>query len=236
MKKKVFFIINILVIMLLFSSSTFTFATKQIDKNTEITITSIEEFNLKEKQVIVGGYREFCYGWVGTDGWVNSYVGFEGIGLVVGNLDFSTIPQIYIENLDWISLSTHYSEDPYEWNTNLDIDFSELSFEDAQNAADLVKEIIQQFLIVELEFEGSYSYDEWRGEWVEIISFRYSGHADWSNIKELYEGSIPREKGGIAETIDIAEAKELRFEGWYNSYEQAVVGRIGFSFGFQKQL
>ncbi|MHA1865230.1 MAG: Ig-like domain-containing protein [Candidatus Heimdallarchaeaceae archaeon] len=233
MKKKIFFIVSTLVIMLLFSSSTFALV-KPNSKRNDITITKVEEFNLEDKQAITGGYKEFCYGWIGTDGWVNSYVGFEGIGLVVGDLDFSTIPQMYLENLDWVSLSTHYSGNPFDLNTNLDIDFRGLSFEDAQNAANLVKEIIQQFLIVELEFEGSYSHDEWRGEWVEILSFRYSGHADWSNIKELYEGSIPTEKGGIAATIDISEANELRFEGWYNSYEQEIVGRIGFSFGFQK--
>ena len=100
---------------------------------------------------------------------------------------------------------------------------------EAETAANLIVSVLQQFLIIDLYYSGYNSYDDWRGEWVEIIEIHYRGHTDWTSCLLTYEEAIPREMGGIAETVDVSEANHLRFSTWYAHGMNEFIGEIGFS-------
>ncbi|MHA1304126.1 MAG: Ig-like domain-containing protein, partial [Candidatus Heimdallarchaeaceae archaeon] len=226
-------ILSISILLMLSCSLLSVSATSFNTESTRISFNSYTVNSYSTHQAVSTYYREYLDMWLSSEAWFDTHVGLEGVGVTIGNLDFWELPSIFQDHLEWMGLNTWDNKDPYSTNAHLTIQFEGVTIDEATSAAELLISILEQFLIVDFHYDGYNSFDDWRGEWVEIIEVWYSGHVDWTNVVQTYENAIPREKGGIAAAINVTEANGLNFDAWYDPGINEFIGRIGFSFNLQ---
>ncbi|MHA1398660.1 MAG: hypothetical protein ACTSSF_13295, partial [Candidatus Heimdallarchaeaceae archaeon] len=151
-----------------------------------------------------------------SEGWIYSEVRIESVDISLGGLDFWSLSNVFVENLDNINLDAWKNSDPQGDNMDLSIRFVDLSIDDALSATSEFIVVLDQILSVDLYFDSFDTYQEFRGEYVTIIEIRYRGNVDWYSIEQLCGNALPRSMGGLSEDVDITTTNNLGFNIYYS--------------------
>ena len=201
------------------------------------SITSIDYDYTEIKQSL--NYLDSNHVWMEENAWMDisdegeiwSYVSIRSNDLSFDQLKFEDLfpPEIQ-EILAWSNMHTWDANHPQDQNLHFDFTFRTNIPEIAENAAILILDAMQtQVAFFDLEFIGSYGYDENHGNgFEEFTRVEYSGHIDWINMIKLIDNSIPRNYGGLSSTINVNEAQNLNFNFWPDG--DGVSGEIGVNF------
>ena len=119
---------------------------------------------------------------ISDEGEIWSYVSIRSNDLSFDQLKFEDLfpPEIQ-EILAWSNMHTWNANHPQDQNLHFDFTFRTNIPEIAENAAILILDAMQtQVAFFDLEFIGSYGYDENHGNgFEEFTRVEYSGHIDW---------------------------------------------------------
>ncbi len=165
------------------------------------------------------------------EGEIRSHVSIRSNDLTFDQLKLDTlIPSEIKEILSWANMHTWKAYHPQDQNLRFEFNFRTNIPEIAENAAILILDSMRtQVAFVDLEFMGSYGYDENHGDgFEEFTRVEYSGHIDWINMIKLIDNSVPRNYGGLSSTINVTESHNLNFNFWPDG--DGVSGEIGVYF------
>jgi hypothetical protein len=182
---------------------------------------------------------EHAWVWTNPSGWINSRAEIQSKDLGFGdqslNLFIASYSNIYtyFDHANWWFNPT---DNPMDRNARLEIQFRTTDASLAKQYADLVAEFVNGELGIIFEYEGTDAWSDWRWIeneeiWVKGTRVRYSTHIDFPWFTDYINDSIiPRNIGGLAETIDVTESNHVSAWAW----PQGDVSNpeIGFSFGF----
>lgn len=165
------------------------------------------------------------------EGEIRSHVSIRSNDLTFDQLKLDTlIPSEIKEILSWANMHTWKAYHPQDQNLRFEFNFRTNMPQIAENAAILILDSMRtQVAFVDLEFMGSYGYDENHGDgFEEFTRVEYSGHIDWINMIKLIDNSVPRNYGGLSSTINVTESHNLNFNFWPDG--DGVSGEIGVYF------
>lgn len=125
---------------------------------------------------------------------------------------------------------TYRSDNPWDRNLDFTFEFQTDQTSVAQFYADIIISAFgNNVLIDSLEFTGSEGYDANYGDgWLPYTRVYYNAHIDWTGLENVIDGVIPRELGGISETIDVFPSRSLQFNIWIENNE--IVTSVGLEY------
>ncbi|MCE7734677.1 MAG: hypothetical protein GPJ54_07365, partial [Candidatus Heimdallarchaeota archaeon] len=176
-------------------------------------------------------YREGTHINFSPEGYIWSYVYLEGYPLSFGDLDADEMLVKDVNDLFlWGGFNTRDAENIYEENTNIDLTFRTNDPLVAEQAAWSVISLFNSQTPFDMHFDGSYGEDWYNGNnWEQVTHVMFNGRVEWTNMLTIVDGSIPRQNGGLAETIDTNAAHSLRYHFW-NQGDKTVGISIGLEF------
>jgi hypothetical protein len=183
---------------------------------------------------------ESAWVWVDSFGWINSRAEVQSRDLGFGsqnlNLFIASYPSVY-EVFDHANWWFHRSNDPYDRNGNIEIQFRTTDGELAKNYADLIVQFMGSKLAgFNYEYEGTYAWEDWRGDhWQDLTQVHYSARIDWPWFTGFINNEvIPRNIGGLAETINVTDADNIHARAWPSgdSSNPQVTFGLGVSFHY----
>ena len=178
---------------------------------------------------------ESAWVWADSTGWIDSRVEVQSKDLGFGeqnlNLFIASYPLIY-ELFDHANWEFRQPNDPGDQNTEVRIHFRTNNAPTAKDYADLIIKYMSKDLLIGYDFVGTWAWEDWREDkWIDLTGVLYRSHIDWPWFTEFVNNSIiPRNVGGLAETIDVTTANHINAWAWpsgdYNNPE------VCFAFGF----
>lgn len=158
-------------------------------------------------------YRESAHIWIGPNGDINSRVGLQGYPLTFNYMSTSSfmVDSLFL----WGGVHSRQANNPWEDNVNMEFTFRTNDVSKAESLADVMYNVFQSQLNMEFKFSESWGEDWYDGQqWIMITHVQYNGHIDWINMQNIIDRSVPRTKGGLAETIDVYPSDFLSFWIW----------------------
>lgn len=185
----------------------------------------------------VNSYSDFwesAWVWVNHDGGINARAELNSKDLGFGeqnlNLFIASYRDVYdiFDHANWWFRPT---DDPGDQNTEVEIHFRTNNAELAREYADLIVDYMSRGLLIHYEYEGTWAWEDWRGDtWTDLTAVRYRSHIVWPWFTEFINDEIiPRNIGGLAETINVTEANHINAWAWPSGGGDPA---IGFAFGF----
>ncbi|MFX0208252.1 MAG: hypothetical protein ACFFDT_19865 [Candidatus Hodarchaeota archaeon] len=239
MKKLILYISLLLSVSLLLSHAF------QIQITHQIKALKIEDISINQNPSPMehreisafSDYREHAWLWTDPSGWVHAHAEVESSDLGFGDQSLNLFLASY---LDIYSIFDHAhwefskSDNPEETNSEIRVTFRTNDAILAKNYANIVMEYTQKFLVVNYDYESTRAWEDWRDDadaWVQLTDVTYRGRVDWPwFVDHMNNSLIPRNLGGLAETIDVSEADWIEAWAWPRGSEQAP--EVGFAFGF----
>ncbi len=239
MKKMTFKTFKFYLILFLFSTLLLSSIPTKSVKESTFSVTRIDTQYTKDsiKVVKYSDMWEQAWVWADHSGQINSRVDVQSKDLGFGdqslNLFITSYSNIYslFDHANWWFNPT---DNPMDRNANMELQFRTTDASLAKQYADLFAEFVNGELGINFEYEGTETWDDWReheNKWVQLTRVRYSTHIDFPWFTDYINNSIiPRDIGGLAETIDVTESNHISAWAW----PQGDVSNpeIGFSFGF----
>ncbi len=238
MRKMNFSSIKIYLIMLLFSTLLLANIPAQSAEESTFSVTRID-VQSTQASVEVEKYSDMweqAWVWANPEGWINSRAEIQSKDLGFGdkslNLFIASYSNVYtyFDHANWWFRST---DDPTDRNAELEVQFRTTDASLAKQYADLVVEYANGELGITFEYEGTEAWRDHRddGSWVDLTRVKYSTHIDFPWFTEYINNSIiPRNVGGLAETIDVTKSTHVSAWAWRQGDESNP--EIGFAFGF----
>ncbi|MCE7734285.1 MAG: hypothetical protein GPJ54_05350, partial [Candidatus Heimdallarchaeota archaeon] len=191
-------------------------------------------FDYKPDQLVTDRspwYREGVHINFSPEGYSWSYVYLEGYPLSFGDLFADDLLEKDVNDLFlWGGFSTNDAQNIYDDNTNIDLTFRTNDPLVAEQMAWSVISLFNSQTPFDMHFDGSYGEDWWTGDqWEQVTHVYFNGRVEWTNMLTIVDGSIPRQNGGLAETIDTNAADRLRYHFW-NQGDKTVGISIGLEF------
>jgi hypothetical protein len=179
---------------------------------------------------------ESAWIWVDSSGWMNARAEVHSKDLGFGeknlNLFIASYPQIYdiFDHANWWFGST---DDPMEQNVQMNFRFRTTDPELARSYADLIVQYMIQELGLTYIYHGTWAWEDWRdNQWENLTTVVYRAHIDWPWFTQfINDDVIPRNVGGLAETINVTESNHISAWAWPSGYEGNP--EISFAFGFE---
>ncbi|MHA1168023.1 MAG: Ig-like domain-containing protein [Candidatus Hodarchaeales archaeon] len=184
-------------------------------------------------------YRENAWIWVSPDGYIHAQAEVMSPDLSFGedqNLNILLASYGDLYNLfDWAEWHFNPSDSPLDMNSGVSLDFRTNDPDLARQYADLIMEFVSRELIVDYVYDHTYSWEDWReDQWTELTTVHYNAHVDWPWFTDYINNSIvPRDIGGLSETIDITSADWIQAWAWRSGWEGHP--QLTFSLGFNFQ-
>ncbi|MFX0204447.1 MAG: hypothetical protein ACFFDT_00560 [Candidatus Hodarchaeota archaeon] len=179
-------------------------------------------------------FWESAWVWVGHEGDINARAELNSKDLGFGeqnlNLFIASYRDVYdiFDHANWWFRPT---DDPGDQNTEVEIYFRTNDAELAREYADLIVEYMSRGLAISYEYKGTWAWEDWRGDiWTDLTAVRYHSHIVWPWFTAFINDEIiPRDIGGLAETINVTEASHINAWAWPQG---GATPEIGFAFGF----
>ena len=181
-------------------------------------------------------FWETAWVWVSSDGWLNARAEINSKDLGFGeqnlNLFIASYHDVYdlFDHANWQFWQT---DNPGDQNTEVTIQFRTTNAELAKEYADLIVEYMSKGLLINYEYEGTWGWEDWRDDrWIDLTAVRYRSHIVWPWFTEFINDEIiPRDIGGLAETINVTKAGHINAWAWPQGSSSNP--EIGFAFGFE---
>ncbi len=179
-------------------------------------------------------YGEDTWADIQPDGWVSTHVGLSGNILTFGGYSLTDLmPPEMMNKLIWGGLNTWDADSPWDNNMNIYFRFATNIPSEAEAYADAIINALSPYLIFDVSFEGSQGRDDWvNGQEMQVTDVWYSGHVDWTNMKGVIDSSVPRNIGGLAETVNVYAKDNLNFHFWNEWNGQS----FGVTIGLDKNM
>ncbi|MCY3410836.1 MAG: hypothetical protein INQ03_04275 [Candidatus Heimdallarchaeota archaeon] len=180
-------------------------------------------------------YHEQINMWLGSNGHLWSSVGLSGYPMNFGELDTSEF-QDPTNLFLWGGFSTWQAHNPWEENVQFDLVFQTNDPAVAEFAGNQLIALLDTVIYFEVYFDGSWGEDRWTGEdWEQVTHVSYRGHVDWTNMQVVVDASVPRNYGGLAETIDVFAARNLNYWFWkFDANKIAMEINLEFKYDFME--
>jgi len=184
---------------------------------------------------------ESAWVWVGHEGWMNARAEIHSKDLGFGeqnlNLFIAGYKDVYdiFDHANWWFWPT---DNPGDQNTGIEIHFRTNNAELAREYADLIVEYMSKGLRISYEYEGTWAWEDWRGDkWTDLTAVRYQSHIVWPWFTEYVNDEvIPRNIGGLAETINVTEASYITAWAWPSGGSDNPEIRFAFGFEFHYEI
>ncbi|UCG00947.1 MAG: hypothetical protein JSW11_15185 [Candidatus Heimdallarchaeota archaeon] len=179
---------------------------------------------------------ESAWVWVNHDGWMNARAEIHSKDLGFGeqnlNLFIASYQDVYdiFDHANWWFWPT---DNPGDQNTEVEIHFRTNNAELARDYADRIVDYMSRGLMISYEYAGTWAWEDWRGDrWTDLTAVRYRSHIVWPWFTEYVNDEIiPRDIGGLAETINVTEANHISAWAWPSGDGSSP--EIRFAFGFE---
>ena len=161
---------------------------------------------------------------IGSQGDIWSEYQFYGPAVQLSGVNLDMIQDLFPEQYDrfsWANWEFRFTPNPDEENVRIELVFNTNDPNVARSDAEWIMGFVNVFTITDYYEDQLYSWLDY--EWYTTIVFQ--GHANWPNLLSVYNDSIPREYGGLAETIDIMDSNRLRF--WLNKEYDGLSTSMG---------
>lgn len=162
---------------------------------------------------------------IGPNGDIWSEYHFHGPAVQLSGVNLDMIQDLFPEQYNrfsWANWEFSFSSNPDDINVRIELNFNTNDPDLARSDAEWIMGFVNAFSITDY-------YEEQLNSWVDSdwwTSIVYAGHVNWPNLLSVYNESIPREYGGLAETIDIMDCNRLRF--WLNKNYNGISKSMGF--------
>ncbi|MFQ5978922.1 MAG: hypothetical protein ACE5OZ_12415 [Candidatus Heimdallarchaeota archaeon] len=177
-------------------------------------------------------YHEAGHIWINPDGWISSEVRMEGSEVIVGDFDLNKLSKTLKDMLDHAHFRFRPTNDPNDINGNIQITLRTNSFTTAELYGEIILDLLNQYTIVTWEHTGTWGWDDWRGDqWTQLTTVDYRATIYWPWFMDVLNDAIPRDYGGLAETVDISNADELWFWAWPGHEGDRIWHGIGANWG-----
>ncbi|MFX1511537.1 MAG: hypothetical protein ACFFCQ_03020 [Promethearchaeota archaeon] len=186
-------------------------------------------------------YNEHAWLWNDPSGWVHAHAAIESKDLAFGdkslNLFLAAYSDVY-SKFDYAHWYFTKSDNPEHQNSEIRITFRTSDTSLATDYANIVMEYTEKFLIVDYHYEGTWSWEDWRNDqWAQLTEVTYQGRIDWPwFLEHMNTNLIPRNLGGLAETIDASQADWIEAWAWPRGSEQTPEVSFAFGFNYGKQI
>ena len=209
-------------------------ATLQITQGSPVTPVKRTLITPNPSVVAYSDFWESAWVWVSHEGHINARAELNSKDLGFGeqnlNLFIASYRNVYdiFDHANWWFRQT---DDPGDQNTEVEIHFRTNNAELAREYADLIVEYMSRGLAISYEYEGTWAWEDWRGDtWTDLTAVRYHSHIVWPWFTAFINDEIiPRDIGGLAETINVTEASHINAWAWPQG---DGTPEIGFAFGF----
>ncbi|MFW9902715.1 MAG: Ig-like domain-containing protein [Candidatus Thorarchaeota archaeon] len=180
-------------------------------------------------------FWESAWVWVDHNGYINARAELNSKDLGFGeqnlNLFIAGYKNVYdiFDHANWWFWPT---DDPGDQNTEVEIHFRTIDADLAREYADLIINYMSKGLLINYEYDGTWAWEDWRGDtWTDLTAVRYRSHIVWPWFTTFINDEIiPRDIGGLAETINVTTANNINAWAWPQG--DGSNPEIGFSFGF----
>lgn len=183
----------------------------------KITHQYLPDF-LQPKLASETGYNERLYVDINPEGHVYSEYGFGGPNIQLAGEALEMIKNNYPEEFAafrWGDWWLGQAKEQWDHNSRVELTFETADHEEARGWANWMMGFVNAFVYTDYYEDGVWSWDEeWDGTWHTVTKVSFSTRVEWPLVLEEYNGLIPREYGGIAETINITDASALRMWMW----------------------
>ncbi|MFX0115114.1 MAG: hypothetical protein ACFFB3_11250 [Candidatus Hodarchaeota archaeon] len=177
-------------------------------------------------------YDEAGQIWINPDGWINSEVRMEGSEVIVGDFDLNKLPTSLKDIFDYANFRFRQTNDPNDMNGDIRITLQTNSFETAESYGQTILDLLNQYTIVTWEHTGTWGWEDWRGDqWTQLTTVDYQATIYWPWFMDVINNAIPRDYGGLAETVDVSNANELWFWAWPGYEGDRIWHGIGANWG-----
>ncbi|MFX1517523.1 MAG: Ig-like domain-containing protein [Promethearchaeota archaeon] len=185
-------------------------------------------------------FWESAWVWVDHEGNINARAELNSRDLGFGeqnlNLFIASDSEIYdiFDHANWWFRPT---DDPGDQNTGVEIHFRTINAELAKEYADKIVNYMSKGLLINYEYEGTWAWEDSKdGIWTDLTAVRYHSHIVWPWFTGFINDEIiPRNIGGLAETINVTEASHINAWAWPSGGEYPAIG-FAFSFEFQYDI
>lgn len=172
-------------------------------------------------------YWEHVNAWINHDGYIHSEVRLEGTELTWGGFHLGLLPTEVREVYSAFEMHSWDSSDPYSRNTWITLWWSTNNADDATYWSNTFIGILNQFLIIEYEWDYTFGHDEGGNQYVCV---GYNAHVDFNGFTDVIEASLPTELGGVASNINVTDASSLTIRNNWAFNGGFPVMEIGVSF------
>jgi hypothetical protein len=237
MRKMNFKTVKLYLIIILFSTLLLSSIPTKSVKESTFSVTRIDDQSTMAsiKADKYSDMREQAWVWANPSGWINSRAEIQSKDLGFGdqslNLFIASYSNIYtlFDHADWWFWPT---DNPMDRNAGMELRFKTTDASLARQYADLMSEFVTGELGITFDFERIEAWEDSSDpEWVDLTRVFYDTHIDFPWFADYINNSIiPRNIGGLAETIDVTESNHVSARAW----PQGDVSNpeISFSFGF----
>ena len=163
-------------------------------------------------------FHEYAWVDVNPEGNVWAEYEFGGPMVQLGGANFNDLETMFpnfFQVFRWSNWEFDYSPNPQDQNSFIQVTFQTANHEDARDYAEWMMGFVNAFIVGQYYEQGVYSWDDWDGDqWKSFTTIEYGMHVDWPVLMEDYNALIPRDLGGLAETLNISSADRLRWWLW----------------------
>ncbi len=143
-----------------------------------------------------------------NDGEISNHYSIYGNAIQLDGVNLDYIQDLFPEQYDRFSSASwgFYNDygDPFNQNVYLYLYFNTGDITVARSDAEWIMGFVNAFTVTDYIEDGVESYTG-------HTEIRYRGHASWPDLLDVYNASIPRDYGGLAETIDITNCNYFSF-------------------------
>ncbi|MHA1518593.1 MAG: Ig-like domain-containing protein [Promethearchaeota archaeon] len=193
---------NILLIIILFGI--FASSLNLTHFSSSLNFVPISEPNASSEQ-----YNEYASVNIYNDGYIYSYYSLSGSSIQLSGVNFDDIQQMFPQQFErFSSASWNFypdNDDPFSQNVNLYLSFNTGDLTQARSDAEWIMGFVNAFAVTDYVEDSIYSDTYW-------TEIQYRGHADWTNSLDVFNNALPREYGGMAETLNISSCSQFSFQ------------------------
>lgn len=208
---------NSFILLLIFFISNLVIMSISLGGSTQ-TITTIDQNDGSTQKIAEISYHESAWTHINPAGDIWSEVQFEGPNVQLGGINMEIIKDLHgtiYEHFWWGNWDFTKPNGPDDFNSWIELAFVTDNSEQAREWAQWLMGFVNDFLIVEFQEQHINGWDEYiDNKWQVVTSVGYQAHIDWPFFTETFNNSIPRDIGGLAETLDITNADHLKMWMW----------------------